>query len=129
IRWSALGGTVPSSLGLNSGSDADVPTHNIVKNFGMASGLPIDDPDSGYDPSDPWSNRDPRFYKVIVKDGDIIWSVAGDDREAKLYNGGRHRSAINPPSVTGYYAKKFNALGPSFSTTQAGTLSAYVPYL
>lgn len=129
IRWSALGGTVPSSFGLNSGSDADVPTHNIVKNFAMANGLPIDDPNSGYDPNNPWEGLEPRFYKTIVKDGDQFFSVAGPDREAQLYNGGRHRSQINPPSVTGYYCKKFNGMGPTFNVSRAGNLSAYVPYL
>lgn len=129
IRWSAIGATVPSSFGLNSGSDADVPTHNIVKNFAMANGLPIDDPASGYNPNDPWTNLEPRFYKTIVKDGDIFFSVAGPDREAKLYTGGRHRSQINPPSVTGYYSKKFNGIGLNFSVSVAGNVSAYVPYL
>jgi tetratricopeptide (TPR) repeat protein len=129
IRWSTVGATVPSSFGLNSGSSADVPTHNIVKNFAMANGLPIDDPASGYDPNDPWANREPRFYKTIVKDGDIFFSVAGPDRQAQLFNGGRHRSQINPPSVTGYYSKKFNGMGPTFNVSRAGNLSAYVPYL
>ncbi|HET7179863.1 MAG TPA: RagB/SusD family nutrient uptake outer membrane protein [Chryseosolibacter sp.] len=129
IRWSALGGTVPSSFGLNSGSNSDVPTNNIIKNFAMANGLPIDDPNSGYDPNNPWEGREPRFYKTIVVDGDQFFSVAGPDREAQLYTGGRHRSEINPPSVTGYYCKKFNGMGPDFNVSKAGNLSAYVPYL
>ncbi|MEX0929986.1 MAG: RagB/SusD family nutrient uptake outer membrane protein [Balneolales bacterium] len=129
IRWSAIGGTVPSSFGLNSGSSADVPTHNIVKNFAMANGLPIDDPASGYDPQDPWTDREPRFYQKIIKDGDLFHSSPGADREAQLFNGGRHRSEIDPPSVTGYYNRKFNGLGPDFNTSRANNLSAYVPYL
>jgi starch-binding outer membrane protein, SusD/RagB family len=129
IRWSALGGTVPSSFGLNSGSSADVPTHNIVKNFAMANGLPIYDAESGYDPDDPWTSLEPRFYRKIAKDGDIIWGTAGADREAQLFNGGRHRSVINPPSITGYYAKKFNGLGPQLTVSSAGNLSAYMPFL
>lgn len=129
IRWSALGATVPSSFGLNSGSDADVPTHNIVKNFAMKNGLPIYDPKSGYDPHNPWEDLEPRFSKFIIKDGDIISNISSVDREAQLYNGGRHRSQINPPSVTGYYSRKFNGMSPSFTVSTAGNLSAYVPYL
>jgi len=129
VRWSALGATVPSSFGLNSGSDADVPSHNYTKNYGMANGLPIDDPDSGYNPNDPWTGRDPRFYKEIAIDGEKWWSTAGADQFAQLYTGGRHRSQINPPSVTGYYQKKFNGLGPTFSVSIANGLQAYVPYL
>lgn len=129
IRWSTVGATVPSSFGLNSGSSADVPTHNIVKNFAMANGLPIDDPESGYDPNDPWTNLEPRFSKLIVKDGDNFSNIKASEKYAELYTGGRHRSAINPPSVTGYYSKKFNGMGPSFTVSKAGNLAAYVPYL
>ncbi|HBB01473.1 MAG: hypothetical protein A2W86_05220 [Bacteroidetes bacterium GWD2_45_23] len=129
VRWSALGATVPSSFALNSGSDADVPTHNYIQNYGMANGLPIDDPASGYNPEDPWTGREPRFYKFVVKDGDRIHRDAALDKYAELYNGGRHRSQINPPSVTGYYWKKFVPMGPSFNTSQANGLQEYVPYL
>jgi hypothetical protein len=129
VRWSGIGATVPSSFGLNSGSDADVPAHNYVQNYGMANGLPLDDPDSGYDPEDPWTGREPRFYVDIVKDGDRIHANKADDMYAQLYNGGRHRSQINPPSVTGYYEKKFVPMGPTFTTAQANRLMAYIPYL
>ncbi len=129
VRWSAIGATVPSSFGLNSGSDADVPAHNYVQNYGMANGLPLDDPESGYDPNDPWTGRDPRFYIDIVKDGDRIHNNLADDMYAQLYNGGRHRSQINPPSVTGYYEKKFVPMGPNFTTAQANGLMAFIPYL
>lgn len=129
IRWSTVGATVPSSFGLNSGSNADVPTHNIVKNFAMANGLPIDDSESGYDPSSPWTNLEPRFYKLIVKDGDNFSSINAKEKYAELYTGGRHRSQINPPSVTGYYCKKFNGMGPNFNVSKASNLAAYVPYL
>jgi len=129
VRWSALGATVPSSFGLNSGSDADVPTHNYIKNYAMANGLPIDDPASGFDPNDPWTGREPRFYKDIVKDGDQIHRDLPNDKFAQLYNGGRHRSQINPPSVTGYYMRRFVPMGPNFNTSQANGLQEYVPYL
>lgn len=129
VRWSALGATVPSSFGLNSGSDADVPTHNYTKNYAMANGLPITDPDSGFKPNDPWTGREPRFYKDIAIDGEKWWATAGTDQFAQLYNGGRHRSQINPPSVTGYYQKKFNGMSPTFSVSIADGLQAYVPYL
>lgn len=131
-RWSTLGATVPSSLGMGGGSNADVPTNNIIQNYGMANGLPITDPESGYDPSDPWTGRDPRFYETIIKDGDRISDgrVAGAREEfAQLYNGGRHRSQINPPSVTGFYARKFSGLGKNFSSAWVNKLQTFVPYL
>lgn len=129
VRWSAIGAIVPSSFGLNSGNNADVPTHNYVRNYAMANGLPIDDPQSGYNPNDPWTGREPRFYKDIVVDGDRIHQTLPDDMYAQLYNGGRHRSQINPPSVTGYYQRRFCPIGPNFTTAIADRLQAYVPYL
>jgi hypothetical protein len=129
-RWSTLGATVPSSFGLNSGSNADVPTNNIIKNYRMANGLPIDDPGSGYDPNDPWTGREPRFYSDIAVDGDKIMDCNGCKNEyAQLHNNGYHRSQINPPSVTGYYAKRYSPIGPDFTTSKANGLQAYVPYM
>lgn len=45
------------------------PTANYVNYYGMANGLPLNDPDSGFDPTHPFKNRDPRFYHDIVFDG------------------------------------------------------------
>lgn len=95
----------------------------------MANGLPIDDPESGYNPNDPWTNREPRFYKDIVVDGDNFSKISATEKYAQLYNGGRHRSQINPPSVTGYYAKRYNGMGPNFTVSVANGIQAYVPYL
>ena len=46
-----------------------LPTANYVANYGMANGLPLDDPDSGFDKKHPFKNRDPRFYHDIIFDG------------------------------------------------------------
>jgi hypothetical protein len=45
------------------------PTANAVNMYGMANGLPLDDPASGFDPTHPFKNRDPRFYHDILFDG------------------------------------------------------------
>ncbi|HBY53548.1 MAG TPA: RagB/SusD family nutrient uptake outer membrane protein [Marinilabiliales bacterium] len=82
------------------------PTANYLKYWGMSNGLPIDDPNSGYDPNNPWDNRDPRFYKMIVVDGDQVCNsnAAGYDQYFQSYTGGRHRNQAN--NVTGYMSKK-----------------------
>ncbi len=129
VRNSTIGATCPSSFGLNSGSNADVIAHNYTKYFGMANGYPIDDPASKYNPADPWTGREPRFYKTVVIDGENFSNISATEKYAQLYNGGRHRSQINPPSVTGYYTKKFNGMSPTFTVSIAGQLMAYVPYL
>jgi hypothetical protein len=112
--WNNLGYDVTTSLHHPQvlGGDGNMisPTHSYIKNFGMANGLPIDEEDSGYDPADPWTDRDPRFYKFIVYDGEqmIQGGTAADDyrRYANLYNGGNYRNDLSG-SRTGYMLKKF----------------------
>ncbi|HLP05817.1 MAG TPA: RagB/SusD family nutrient uptake outer membrane protein [Paludibacter sp.] len=90
------------------------PNARYVENYGMANGLPIDDPESGYDPADPWANRDPRFYHDIVIDGDKIvsGSLPADDeklRYAALYTGGVSRDE-STCSRTGYLLRKLTPI-------------------
>nr|WP_298991071.1 RagB/SusD family nutrient uptake outer membrane protein [uncultured Polaribacter sp.] len=63
----------------SAGYEVISPTHNFIhNNFGMANGLSIEDDLSGqfgtptYDPTKPFENRDPRFYKWHIIDGDVI---------------------------------------------------------
>lgn len=94
------------------------PTHNFIyHNFGMSNGLSIEDDLSGtfgttlYDPANPFENRDPRFYKWNIIDGDQLADITltGDDAvhmTAKLFEYGAHRST-ETGSRTGYFIKKF----------------------
>lgn len=45
------------------------PTENLVASYEMANGKTIDDPTSGYDPAQPFMNRDPRFAMTILHAG------------------------------------------------------------
>lgn len=45
------------------------PTQNMVDAYEMKNGLRIDQPGSGYDPQNPYVDRDPRFYATILYDG------------------------------------------------------------
>ena len=129
VRWSTVGATCPVEMGGNS-SAVEVPTQNIIKNYGMANGLPIDDPASGFNPLDPWTGRDPRFYKDIIIDGDqlVASSAAGLDRYAQLYNGGRHKGG-SKGSTTGFYYKKWSPLGCNQWEQKWNAFQAYVPFL
>ncbi|SNR71266.1 Starch-binding associating with outer membrane [Lutibacter agarilyticus] len=99
-----------------NGSALFSPTHNFINNnFGMANGLSIEDDLSGaygtptYDPTKPFENRDPRFYKFIVADRDVLGtkgSVPVQHRTAQLYIGGVHEKG-NGGSKSGYMQKKF----------------------
>lgn len=45
------------------------PTQELVDEYQMDNGLDIDDPASGYDDQDPYTDRENRFYQFIVYDG------------------------------------------------------------
>ena len=110
-RYTTIRANSPVEFGA-ANNKVEVPTHNYIKNYGMANGLPIDDPGSGFNPADPWTGREPRFYNDIVYDGvQMVTSTSGkDDRFAQLYNGGRHKGGTKG-SVTGYYLKRYTPAG------------------
>lgn len=51
------------------GAGAVQPTQNFVDLFEMSNGLYINETGSGYDEENPYINRDPRFYKIIIYHG------------------------------------------------------------
>lgn len=57
-----------STLGPNSlqGGNSVVPLRALVDAYQMANGLPISDPASGYDPDNPYLDRDPRLYSTLL---------------------------------------------------------------
>lgn len=104
---------------LTGGSAFTQPTANYVNYaYGMANGEPIYtvqdgklvlNPKSGFDPTHPWKDRDPRFYHDIVYDGVQVVEGTIDpeaNRYANMYTGGSYRDDINE-SRTGYYCYKF----------------------
>lgn len=89
------------------------PTANYVNYYGMANGLPLDDPESGFDPKHPFKNRDPRFYHDIVFDGfkyiNMTIAKEADDYQFKyiqMYTGSNLRSSASQGCRTGYYCQK-----------------------
>ncbi|MCQ2203745.1 MAG: RagB/SusD family nutrient uptake outer membrane protein [Bacteroidales bacterium] len=97
----------------DNSSMSQVPTANYVNYYGMANGLPLDDPESGFDPTHPFKNRDPRFYhdinfdgqRYVVKDIDKTNSLA-KYQYATLYTDGAMREE-KTGSYTGYFCQKF----------------------
>lgn len=90
-----------------------MPAANYVNYFGMVNGRPLDDPQSGFDKTHPWRDRDPRFYKNFVYDG--VQVVKGtittpEDEQyrfAHLYEGGNYYDDARTKSRTGYLLYKF----------------------
>lgn len=82
------------------------PTQNLVDAFPMENGLPITDPNSGYDPNNPYANRDPRLAMYIIYNG----STAGpSNTEIITAADGEDNNALNKTETstrTGYYMKK-----------------------
>lgn len=111
------------------------PTANAVNMYGMANGLPLDDPDSGFDPNFPFKNRDPRFYHDIVFDGFQYLHGAPGDREpyvyCELFTGGNMRPVANG-SRTGYFIQKLvphtcNVIDQDYAWGSA--VHVYLPYM
>jgi len=104
--------------GTNSlyGGGHNHPTENMVMDYEMINGeLPysidasnniIVNPGSGYDPENPYTNRDPRFYASILYDGCIF-----QDHEIETFDGGIDSPLSSVLSwnatMTGYYLYKF----------------------
>ena len=109
--WRGYGVQLINRLG--GGNVTSSPTANYVDLFETNTGYPIDDPASGFDPTKPWENRDPRFDFNIRVDGEkqTIKSTgnAANDHIAKLYDGGLHRGNTN--SITGYICEKWAPVG------------------
>jgi hypothetical protein len=88
------------------------PAANYVNYYGMANGLPLTDPASGFDPAHPWKDRDPRFYHDIVYDGlKVVQGTMPAEVEiwrfAQLYTGGQYVADPRRSSRTGYLNYKF----------------------
>ncbi|PZX17247.1 putative outer membrane starch-binding protein [Breznakibacter xylanolyticus] len=123
-NWGTSKQYIPSVVG--DGDLKFLPTANYVNaNYGMKNGLPISDPQSGYDPTHPWKDRDPRFYSDIIFDGvkvvqGSIPADLADTRYANLYtipsnlseeelkkeNAKTYRN-VSTGSRTGYVLRKF----------------------
>ncbi|MEX0720778.1 MAG: RagB/SusD family nutrient uptake outer membrane protein [Balneolaceae bacterium] len=59
------------AMGLGE-SSAPVPTKNIVDAYEMANGMDIEETGSGYDPFNPYENRDPRMRYSMYVYGDTM---------------------------------------------------------
>lgn len=126
------------------------PTANLIDQYGMANGQPIYlvqngeyvlNPASGWDPTHPYKNRDPRFYHDIIFDGfhyvlstDALSTEQKRHEYCSLYTGGAMR-AVDNGSSTGYFIQKlvphqcnegdkwYDAWGGG------GPLHTYLPYM
>jgi hypothetical protein len=104
------------------GARNSMPTQNLVDAFPMRNGKAITDPTSGYNPLNPYVNRDPRFdYSIIYNTSMYYLTSANAKRPVLTY--------VDAPSDgfsdngTGYYSRKMcddNIASNSGAQTQRG---------
>ena len=94
--------TLPPSMG---GYSNLAPLKSLVDSYIMLNGKAITEDGSGYDPSHPWDNRDPRLAATIMYPGNS-YPVTGGVVEPDWAG----RDAFNSTSdvtPTGYYIRKW----------------------
>ncbi len=96
-------------------------TQELVNSFPMKNGYPINDPANrgGYDPENPYKNRDPRFYSTIFYNNSL---AKKNNTGALMYtfqnwmNGGKDAAGVKSTnSLTNYHIKKFVYMGLNWS--------------
>ena len=88
------------------------PTQNLVDAFPTDSGYAISDPAAGYDPNNPYANRDPRLTATVFCNGTSFWL----DRAVQTFDGGLDKPGGSVVQTkTGYYMRKFMGAWESLS--------------
>jgi starch-binding outer membrane protein, SusD/RagB family len=111
--WSAKG---PTKTGCNQVTYNMVKQYEVIKNGKAYS---IDDANSGYNPNDPYKNRDPRFYRDCMFNGSkyqgrtAVLGVNGPDGTVKTFN--------NPAEISPYYTYVFSIKFADLTLTANGT--------
>lgn len=97
------------------------PTQNFVDCYEMTNGKRIDEPGSGYDPQNPYKDRDPRLAQTVFYHG-MTWGdkTAGEERALDMTYGSANTDYQSQfgGTLTGYYMKKF-VYNISFKTPAA----------
>lgn len=105
------------------------PTQNLVDAFPTISGYPINDPASGYDASDPYSNRDPRLRMFVLVNGatsgvnNTVITTAADGATNDALN------RVATSTRTGYYMRKLLRQDVNLNPTSASNQRHYKPHI
>lgn len=102
------------------------PSQNLVDAFPMLNGRPITDPNSGYDPQNPYVGRDPRLATDIIYNGatfkntTILTGVNMPNENNETTD--NLNNQVNYSTLTGYYLRKLLredvSCNPSSTLTQ-----------
>ena len=119
---------IPTSYG---GAQSNLsPLQNHVDLYEMANGKPITDPTSGYNPQNPYINRDPRFYVNILYNnvtwqGRPVQTWQTEPNAQGIVTYGTDISSATSITKTSYYLKR---LWPETSRS-GSTASALLNYV
>ena len=108
-------------VGYEGGNTGNCPSQNLIDAYEMrTNGLSISDPNSGYSPSNPYANRDPRFALSILYNTSTFKSKA-----VECWIGGANAYPKTNATKTGYYLKKYViesvSLDPNSTSTKQHT--------
>lgn len=114
-------------VGFTGGLGRTDPTQDLVDAFEMKNGKVITDPASGYDPQNPYVNRDPRLNQFIVYNG-ATFKTGSLSRAVETFDGGLDNVSTNVNSTkSGYYLRKFLSSNATYNIT--GTTSVRRPWV
>lgn len=109
-------------VGFNGALGRTNPTQDLVDAFEMTNGKPITDNTAGYNPANPYLNRDPRLARFIIVNGSIF-QTGTLSRAVETFDGGLDNQPTNPNSTkTGYYMRKFLSTAASYNIPGAASV-------
>ena len=117
-------------MGVPGGNSGNCPTQNMVDAYEMkATGKMWNETGSGYDASNPYAGRDPRFDMTIVKNGDTKWPSKNANPIETFY-GGLNAKPLSGATPTGYYLKKYldSAIDLSANSTTKTSRHSWITY-
>jgi hypothetical protein len=104
------------------------PTQNLVDAFPMANGFPVGDPGSGYDPANPYNNRDPRLSLYVVVNGSKM-GPSGATIYTRIGSTDDGLNAISTSTRTGFYMRKLLREDVNLNPASTNTQRHYMPYI
>lgn len=105
--FGAFNGPTFTAGGVETSWGETDPTQELVDDYAMDNGLTIDNPASGYDPKNPYKNREQRFYQTIVYNGSFFYNTTIYTQQGLANNPNEINLADKGDGgQTGYYLRK-----------------------
>lgn len=101
-------------MGVKNGKTSTCPTENLASAFDFKDGTSFDWNNPAH-ATEPYKNRDPRFYATIVHNG-MNWPYKN---HVEIWEGGANGLPLNNATTTGYYLKKYVNNKVNFEPGQA----------